>query len=419
MNKLYITYLNQPQPKKQQMQNYSTKYLLIGSGIIGLSIAKSLKEKFPDADIIILEKDSGVGAHASGRNSGVLHAGFYYTANSFKAKFAREGNQRLTEYCKQKGLKINNAGKVVVATNEAELKTLIELKRRGDKNGVDIRLIDEAELSKLEPAAVTYKNALFSPTTSTVDPKEIVKQLQKDLEKIGVKFLFNEAYKTNHNDNKIETTLNNFIEADKIINTAGLYADRVAKDFGFSKNYTIIPFKGIYLKNKAGELDIKKHIYPVPNINNPFLGVHFTTAVDGAIKLGPTAIPAFWRENYNGFDNFNFGEMFNILSWEANLFLRNSFGFRDLAFTEMRKYFRKYFVNLAKPLLREDINLDSLRIKTDPGMRAQLLNKKTKELLQDFVIEGDSKSIHILNAVSPALTASFPFADYIVEEYIK
>ncbi|NPD46749.1 L-2-hydroxyglutarate oxidase [Lentimicrobium sp. S6] len=401
------------------MKNYKTQYLIIGSGIIGLSIAKSLKEKSPDSDILMLEKESEVGTHASGRNSGVLHAGFYYTADSFKAKFAKEGNQRLTEYCKQKGLKINNAGKVVVATNEKDLETLFELKRRGDKNGVDISVVDEDELSSLEPAAMTHKNALYSPTTSTVDPKEIVKQLQIDLEKQGVRFLFNEGYYRNHGDNRIETSSNKIIIADRIINTAGLYADKVAKDFNFSKNCTIIPFKGIYLKNKAGELKIKKHIYPVPNIDNPFLGVHFTTSVDGAIKLGPTAIPAFWRENYKGFDNFKLGEMFNILGWEANLFLSNSFGFRNLAFTEMRKYYRNYFVNLAKPLLRADIELDSLIIKTEPGMRAQLLNTKTKELLQDFVIEGNKKSVHILNAVSPALTASFPFADYIVEKYIK
>jgi len=400
------------------METHSCEYLIIGGGIIGLSIAKSLKEKKPNAEIIVLEKEPHVGAHASGRNSGVLHAGFYYTANSFKAKFSVEGNRRLTEYCREKGLKINNAGKVVVATNEKELETLYELKRRGDKNGVDVSLIDEEELKKLEPAAVSVKHALYSPSTSTIDPKEIVEQLQNDLEKQDVRFIFREGYKKYQGNNKIETNKGNIIQARKIINTAGLYADKVAKDFGFGKDYTIIPFKGIYLKNKTSELTIKKHIYPVPNINNPFLGVHFTTAVDGAIKLGPTAIPAFWRENYNGFDNFNAGEMINILSWEANLFLSNSFGFRDLAFYEIRKYSRDYFIKLAKPMVREDLDLSSLRIKTEPGMRAQLLNKKTKELLQDFVIEGDDKSIHVLNAVSPALTACFPFADYIVKEYI-
>lgn len=306
-----------------------------------------------------------------------------------------------------------------MAKNEEELETLFELKRRGDKNGVDVKLIDEKELSELEPAAITHKKALYSPTTSTVDPKEIVRQLHKDLEAQNVKFLFNEGYKKNLGNNKIETTEGNIIQAGTIINTAGLYADKVARDFGYGKNYTIIPFKGIYLKNKNAAPDIKKHIYPVPDIKNPFLGVHFTTAVDGAIKLGPTAIPAFWRENYKGFENFNLNEMIGILSWEANLFLSNSFNFRNLAFSEMRKYFRSYFIKLARPLLRDDIDLSSLTVKTEPGMRAQLLNKNTKELLQDFVIEGDDKSIHVLNAVSPALTASFLFADYIVEKYVE
>ena len=397
----------------------SGKYLIIGAGIIGLSIAKALKEKQPDADIIILEKENEVGAHASGRNSGVLHAGFYYTANSFKARFAREGNRRLTEYCHENNLKINNAGKVVVAQNEQELETLHELYRRGQKNGVDVSLISEKEMKELEPAAETCQEALYSPTTSTVDPKEVVTHLAGKLKEQGVKFLMEQGYKRNLQDNKIETTKGEQIQAEKIINTAGLYADKVAGDFGFGKDYTIIPFKGIYLKNgKEQPLPIKKHIYPVPDIRNPFLGVHFTAAVDGAVKLGPTAIPAFWRENYNSFDNFRLNEMVNILSWEANLFLRNSFGFRNLAFSEIRKYFKSYFIKLAKPLVREDIDLKKLTVKTAPGMRAQLLNKKTKELLQDFVVEGDDKSIHILNAVSPALTASFPFAEYIVEEYL-
>jgi (S)-2-hydroxyglutarate dehydrogenase len=395
------------------------EYLIIGAGIIGLSIAKSIKERNHAAKIIVLEKENKVAAHASGRNSGVLHAGFYYTEDSFKARFAKEGNKRLTEFCRKNKLRINNAGKVVVAKNENELEVLHELKKRGDKNGVNISLVTKNEMEKLEPAARTYKEALYSPTTSTVDPEQIVNFLAERLKQLDVDFCFNEGYKENLGSNKVQTKTGRIIKADIIINAAGLYADKVARDFGFSKNYTIIPFKGIYLKNRKGSsLPIKKHIYPVPDIKNPFLGVHFTTAVDGAIKLGPTAIPAFWRENYHGFDNFKLKEMSNILRWESELFLRNSFGFRRLALTEIRKYFRSYFINLAKPLVKPSVNLKALSVKTEPGIRAQLLDKKTRELLQDFIIEGDKNSIHILNAVSPALTASFPFADYITDKYL-
>lgn len=395
------------------------EYLIIGAGIIGLSIAKSIKERNHAAKIIVLEKENKVAAHASGRNSGVLHAGFYYTEDSFKARFAKEGNKRLTEFCRKNKLRINNAGKVVVAKNENEAEVLHELKKRGDKNGVNISLITKNEMEKLEPAARTYKEALYSPTTSTVDPEQIVNFLAEKLKQLDVDFCFNEGYKENLGSNKVQTKTGRIINADIIVNAAGLYADKVARDFGFSKNYTIIPFKGIYLKNRKGSsLPITKHIYPVPDIHNPFLGVHFTTAVDGAIKLGPTAIPAFWRENYHGFDNFKLKEMSNILKWESELFLRNSFGFRRLALTEIRKYFRSYFINLAKPLVKPSVNLKALSVKTEPGIRAQLLDKKTRELLQDFIIEGDKNSIHILNAVSPALTASFPFADYITDKYL-
>ncbi|MBN2519211.1 MAG: L-2-hydroxyglutarate oxidase [Bacteroidales bacterium] len=395
----------------------TSDFLIVGGGIIGLSIARELKKKYPDCSITIIEKESGVAMHSSGRNSGVLHAGFYYTADSLKAKFCRDGCKALNEYCKENNLRINECKKVVVAKNETELVSLFELEKRGKKNKVNISIIDEKQLNEIEPNAKTHQYALFSPTTGTVDPVEVNEAIKTELKNKGVIIKFNEAYKKRIDGNKIITQNNNKYEAGKIINTAGLYADKIARQFGFSDRYTIIPFKGIYLKYTNTDKPVKTNIYPVPNLKNPFLGVHFTVMVDGIIKIGPTSIPAFWRENYKNCSNFRGKELFNILGWESKLFFTNAFGFRSLAFDEIKKYNKSYFIKQATSLVKS-INKKGFTEWTKPGIRAQLLNKKTYELVQDFVVEGDKKSVHILNAVSPAFTCSFPFAEYLADKYI-
>lgn len=392
-------------------------FLIVGAGIIGLSIARELREIYPAAKIKVLEKEPDTGFHSSGRNSGVLHAGFYYTADSLKAKFTKEGNRQLTEYCLENNLRINRCGKLVIAQNESELETLYELEKRGKANKVDVRLINQEEAKEIDPNAKTFKKALYSPTTSTVDPIELCRFIKSELKKKNVEFSFGESYVRRISDNKIITSKGIEHDAGKLINTAGLYADRIAREFGFSKDYEIIPFKGLYLKYSKSDMPVKTNIYPVPNLKNPFLGVHFTITSDNHIKIGPTSMPAFWRENYKGFDNFSLSEFLNIISWEAQLFLTNAFGFRDLAIEEVKKYQRKYFIGLAKKMV---YNIDEKGFKewTTPGIRAQLLNINTKELVQDFVVEGDKESIHVLNAVSPAFTSSFPFSRWVVENFI-
>lgn len=392
-------------------------FLIVGAGIIGLSIARELRELYPDAKIRIIEKEADTGLHSSGRNSGVLHSGFYYTADSLKAKFTKEGNRQLTEYCLKNNLKINRCGKLVIAQNETELQTLYELEKRGITNKVDVRIIDEEEAKKIDPNAKTFKKALYSPTTSTVDPVELCRFIKMELEAKNVEISFGESYIRRIGDNRILTSKGAGHDAGKLINTAGLYADKIAREFGFSKDYEIIPFKGLYLKYTKSDMPVKTNIYPVPNLKNPFLGVHYTVTVDNHIKIGPTSMPAFWRENYKGFYNFRLFEFFNIISWEARLFMSNAFGFRDLAIEEVRKYNRKYFTGLAKKMVY-NIDISGFKEWTTPGIRAQLLNVNTKELVQDFVVEGDNKSIHVLNAVSPAFTSSFPFSRWVVENYI-
>lgn len=393
-------------------------YLIIGAGIIGLAIAKQLNEKYPERSINILEKESDVAYHSSGRNSGVLHAGFYYTSDSLKAKFTKDGNKIMRDYCDDNNLKINKCEKVVVANNQDELNSLYELEKRGLKNGVDVRLIDEEELLSIDANVKTFKKALYSPSTATVDPVEISQHIKKGLVEEGITFYFDEGYAEKVDRHTVKTTKDQLFSATKIINCAGLYADKIAKDFDFSKDYTIIPFKGIYLKYTNDDNPIKTNIYPVPNLKNPFLGVHYTITVDGTIKIGPTAIPAFWRENYKGLDNFKLKELLAVLGFEIKLFVTNAFNFRSLAYEELRKYNKRHFVSLATKMVK-NIKSDGFTEWSKPGIRAQLLNTKTLELLQDFVVEGDEDTIHVLNAVSPAFTSSFPFAKWVIENYIE
>lgn len=391
-------------------------YLIVGAGIIGLTIARELKERFPDRTVCVIEKEEDAARHASGRNSGVLHAGFYYSADSLKAKFAREGNRAMREYCESRGLPVNACGKLVVATNEEELEGLKELKRRGDLNGVELHWVDEDEIDRIDPIAATYRKALYSPSTVTVDPVQVCQAMKKECREMGVDFLFGTRYKKRKEGAVL--TDRGPLHCGFVVNAAGLYADQIAHDFGFGKPYTIIPFKGIYLKYDKNKTDVRTNIYPVPNLANPFLGVHFTKTVDGSIKIGPTAIPALWRENYSGFKNFKLLEFIGIAYYEAKLFMTNSFRFRNLAFEEMKKYVKSNFVRLSQRLVR-NIDRSGFGSFLKPGIRAQLLNKKTLELVQDFVIEGDAKSIHILNAVSPAFTCSIPFAKHVVDRIIQ
>lgn len=392
-------------------------YLIIGAGIIGLALARELRSRYPQAAILVIEKEADVAFHGSGRNSGVLHAGFYYSADSLKARFTRDGNRLMKEYVKGRGLAINECHKVVVASDEREIDGVRELQRRGERNGVEVRIIDEQELAEIDPNARTTGIALYSPSTATVDPAQVCYALKADLEADGVSFLFGQGYLQRLDDSSIVTTGGLTITAGLTINAAGLYADRIARDYGFSQQYTIIPFKGIYLKYTGNDKPVRTNIYPVPNLKNPFLGVHYTVTVDGTIKIGPTAIPAFWRQNYAGLENFSLAELLEIIGWEARLFMSDSFGFRSLALGELKKYDRTYFTGLATRLVKQ-IDTAGFSQWSKPGIRAQLLHTGTKELVQDFVVEGDGRSVHILNAVSPAFTCSFPFAAWVVDHHI-
>lgn len=378
-------------------------------------MAYNLKKFFPKANICIVEKENNIGYHASGRNSGVLHAGFYYSPHSLKAKFTKDGNLELKSYCESRGLKIKKSGKVVVAKSEEELEILYELKRRGDSNGVETYLITEKDLKEIEPIAKTYKYALWSPNTAVVDPSEILQSLKNDLLKQGVNFYFGAGYKKRISSHSIVAG-NYVFEFNKLINCAGLYADKIAKDFGLGYEYILMPFKGIYLEYTRDDPFIRTNIYPVPNIKTPFLGVHFTLKVNGTIKIGPTAMPCFWRENYAGLKYFDLRELLEILPNLIFLMMKNRV-VRENALPELKKYLKINLIKEASNLV-ECIPKNHFWDWGKTGIRAQLVSLNTFELVNDFIIESNKESLHILNAVSPAFTASLPFTRFIIKNYL-
>ncbi len=388
-------------------------FVVVGAGVIGVNIATELKRRHPAAHVVLLEKEASPGLHASGRNSGVLHAGFYYTADSLKARFTRVGNRLMLEYCEAKGLRVNRCGKLVVARDASELPVLAELLRRGQANGVELREIGEQEARAIEPRARTFQKALFSPATATVDPAEVMRCFVEDAKGHGVELLTGCAYLT-RTTHGIRSSRGDF-ECGYLVNAAGLHADRIARDHGFSERYRILPFKGLYLYSSEPAGAFRTNIYPVPNLRNPFLGVHVTVTVDGRAKLGPTAIPCLWREQYGWFENFDPVEMAQILGASVDLLFRAGFDFRGLALEEVRKYRRATMVSQAARLA-DNIHAEQYAKWGRPGIRAQLMDVKQRTLVQDFCIEGDDRSLHVLNAVSPGWTCAIPFSRFVCDQ---
>ena len=390
----------------------TTDFLVVGGGIIGIAIARELRQRHPDLAVTVLEKESACGLHASGRNSGVLHAGFYYTADSLKARFTRDGNRALAAYCDAKGLPLNRCGKLVVARTAADHPQMDELLRRGVANGVTLESITEAEARAIEPRVKTCERAIWSPATATADPGALLVAMRGDAEREGIAFALADGFRRRRGD-EVESARTTW-RAGYVVNAAGLHADRIARQYGFSERYRILPFKGLYLYGDDAGGPFRTNIYPVPDLRNPFLGVHFTVTVDGHAKIGPTAIPAFWREQYAGLSGFDARDLAEIAALQSGLLFSAGFEFRRLAVEEMRKYRRRHLVALAGELAT-DVKPEHWRRWGRAGIRAQLLDIRTRKLEMDFVIEGDRRSMHVLNAVSPGWTCSLPFASYVVD----
>jgi L-2-hydroxyglutarate oxidase LhgO len=389
--------------------------LIVGGGVIGLAIARELV-RTGRGDIVVLEKEPELGRHASGRNSGVLHAGIYYAPDSAKARTCLAGNKLMRAYCREKGLPLHEGGKVIVARDESELPTLEELHRRATANGARVRFVDERELEAIEPMARTTGKALHSLDTAVVDPKAVLASLRADLEAAGVRLLTGCAFHGLAGPDTAVTSAG-AIRFARLVNAAGAHCDEVARAFGLALHLRLIPFKGLYRKLRAGaSFPVNGNIYPVPDIRNPFLGVHFTRSAHGDVYLGPTAIPALGRENY-GLVSGAGAEALSLLAMDAVLFARNR-KFRTVALSEPRKYFPAAFHRDAARLVRRyDPSLFERAEKV--GIRPQLVDWRTKELVMDFLVEARDASVHVLNPVSPAFTSSMELARAVVAEHFR
>lgn len=395
---------------------YRKDYLIIGAGIMGLTIAYELSQRHPTASITILEKEPDVGRHASGRNSGVLHTGIYYKKGSLKAKLCANGAKAMAAYCDANDLPIKRVGKVVIPLKSDDDKQLAVLLDRAKYNKAKAELVDEKQLKELEPNAYSLTGkALFVPESAVIDSKAVLSHLLKKLTaKKNVSIHFNTLVNDIDVKKKIIKSTSQDFHYGFLFNTAGMYADKIAKQFGLGEDYTILPFKGIYYRlNPSSNLNIKRLIYPVPDMNMPFLGVHFTTKVDGTVYVGPTAIPALGRENYKGLKGMKFNESSQMLYHLANLYRQNAQGFRQFTHAEALRFFKSKFIKGAQALVPA-ITIKDLAPSDKVGLRSQLLNTKTNRLEMDFLLEHREDSVHVLNAVSPAFTSSLSFAQYIL-----
>lgn len=396
-------------------------YLIVGAGIVGLAIARELKKRHPRAHITVLEKEPSPGRHSSGRNSGVLHSGIYYPPNSLKARVCVQGAREMAEYCTERGLPLEHRGKVLLPIREEDATQLDLLETRARANGVLVERVDAQGLKELEPEARSATGeGLWVPSTSVGDAARVMGALAKEITESGVELCC--GLNLCEVDTKVRSvTLSDGaqITYGHAINAAGLHADSVAHRFGVGERYMLLPFKGLYWKldPRAG-LDIRHLIYPVPDLRVPFLGVHTTTTTDGTVYLGPTAVPAFGRENYHGMQGVTFQE-FARISWILiKQTLAGRDGFRRLAWQEGRRYLKPWFAEAAQtilPRLRPEHLLPCDKV----GIRAQMYDRSTGRLVNDFLVEKGPSSTHILNAISPAWTSAFPFARLIVDEFIE
>ena len=386
-----------------------TDYLIIGAGILGLTFAYKLKQTHPDAKIVLLEKESSVGQHASGRNSGVLHSGIYYQENTLKAKLCAEGARCMRAFCEEHHLVCKPIGKVILPTDIEDDSGVDILYQRGLANGVQVEVIDQVALAALEPEARTAsERALYLPNTCVINAKQVLAKLVELLQRSGVEIIYQcKITKIHSEKNEVISHCGNIVYG-QLINTAGAFADQVATMAGIKHRYQMMPFRGVYSQVIGDIADKINHlIYPVPNLSMPFLGVHTTTTPEGQVYLGPTAMPSFGRENYVGLKNIKFSDTLLTVGKAARMYFCNTQGMRShVHFESQTLLCKKHLLKRAQKLV-PNLTLDNIQRCNKRGIRAQLFDCEKQQLEMDFVVKQQNNQLHILNAISPAFTSSF------------
>lgn len=390
--------------------------VVVGGGVIGCATMRACLLANPQLSACLIEAEPVVAAHQSGRNSGVIHGGYNQKPGTTKARYVVEGNRRLREFCKSRGVALVEDGLVVTAKNESEVETLKELLSRGQKNGANVKLIDREALREREPHAAGIA-ALQADDVCSFDAKGYVNSLADEIRELkGQLRLHDAVVDLKETDSFVELeTSKGVIRTKVLVCAAGLRADQLAHKLGLGLKYSVIPFRGEYheLVSERRSL-VHAHIYPAPNLSFPFLGVHLSKTFDGRVTIGPGAVLAMGRECYTPF-SMNPADFCGMLSFSGfwNLLLWNK-EFQIMAAKEWKKSFFSQAVAAEAQELLPDLRHADL-VRAPAGVRAQLVSTDGR-LVDDLIVEDTPRTIHVLNAVSPALTCSLPFADQLAEK---
>lgn len=392
-------------------------YLIAGAGVIGVTLARELKKRAPEAKITILEKEPAPGLHASGRNSGVLHSGIYYPPDTLKARVCAKGGAMMAAFAQEHGVPLKKAGKVIIATREEDLPTLDRLMENAVNGGIRAVKMDAEQIRRIEPYCDPHKAGIYLPDVHVIDPKKAMRALAEEAVAAGVEIRFGERVAGFGNNEAL--TANGRYPYGKFVNCAGAYADVIANLCGAAKNYRLIPFKGIYYKLREDRRSLSQGlIYPAPDLNFPFLGVHFTTGTNGEVYAGPTAIPALGRENYAALSGVSIKEAAQISVRLAGMYIAGGQGFRRLVQREAGRYLKPKFLEAAKVLV-PSLTSEDLVACDKTGIRPQLVDTAANRLVMDFMAEKAGRSYHVLNAISPAFTGSLAFAELLASAVMQ
>ena len=390
--------------------------VIIGGGIVGLSTAWQMQRSRPEWKILLLDKEDAVGTHQTGHNSGVIHTGIYYARGSLKARFCREGVESTIRFCEDNDVPYEQCGKLIVATNEIEHERMIDLYERGLENKLDLRLLDADQLRRLEPN-IKGVGAIFVKATGIVDYVLICERMAKQFTSLGGEVWLNaEVTDLAESDDKVQVGLadGRAVTGGFVVAAAGLMADRVAKMLDIPIDFSIVPYRGEYYRLPDSRNEVVSHlIYPVPNPDLPFLGVHLTRMIDGSVTVGPNAVQGWKREGY-GRINISLRDCWDMLTFP---------GFWKVTIANFRTGLKEYWNSVwRRGYLRlvqqycPSIRLDELR-PYPAGVRAQaVMNDGT--LVQDFLIVESPRSLHVCNAPSPAATSAIPIGQYICNKVI-
>ncbi|MBJ9977219.1 L-2-hydroxyglutarate oxidase [Pseudomonas sp. S75] len=391
-------------------------YCIIGGGIVGLATAMALLEQRPGASLLILEKEDQLGRHQTGHNSGVIHAGIYYAPGSLKAELCKRGAQATQAFCREHGIAFEVCGKLLVASNDLEMQRMQALHQRSQENGLKVERLDATELARREPNIVG-QGALFVDSTGIVDYKEVCKAMARVIERAGGEVRLSTTVWAiqEHADHVTVTSDANTWRARQLVACAGLQSDRLARMAGVKIDHQIIPFRGEYYRLPASKNQIVNHlIYPIPDPDLPFLGVHLTRMIDGSVTVGPNAVLGLGRENYPKF-SVNWRDVAEYARFPGlwkTLWNHLGSGTREMKNSLFKRGYLEQCRKYCPSLTVEDL------LPHEAGIRAQAV-MRDGTLVHDFLFAETPRMVHVCNAPSPAATSAIPIGRMIAERILK